>query len=71
MGKYKEAFKGNLKNLIMFFNSNYPGEDFNTAFKGRKRLRTKEQLYSYDFIYILYKSSDGKYVLFEKQFNTP
>lgn len=68
MDKFKMVYKGKLKSLKLFFDRTYIGEDFETAFKNRKRLRIKDKIYSYDFIYILYRSPDGNYVLFERIF---
>jgi hypothetical protein len=67
--KFKKAFKGDLKSLKIFFDKTYKGEDFVTAFNNRKRLRIKDKILSYDFIYILYRSPDGEYVLFEREFD--
>ena len=67
-GKFKNAFNGKLNDLISFFNSIYKGETFDCAFQGRKRLKSGEQIYSYDLIYILYRSKDTKYILFERIF---
>lgn len=69
MGDYSKAFKGSIVDLIHFFNSNYVGEDFDNAFQGIKRLEIKQSIISYDSIYILYRSIDRKYVLFERNFN--
>lgn len=66
--KFEKVFKGGLNNLISFFDSKYKGETFNNAFQGRKRLKSEELIYSYDLLYILYRSIDAKYVLFERTF---
>jgi hypothetical protein len=67
MEKFNMAFKGDIKDLMFFFDNTYKGEDFETAFKNKRKLRIKQQIYSYDLIYILYRSIDGKYVLFERE----
>jgi hypothetical protein len=68
VNKFKKVYKGELKSLQLFFNNSFKGENFETAFKNRKRLRISDKIYSYDYIYILYRSPDGKYVLFERIF---
>ncbi|HAF30184.1 MAG TPA: hypothetical protein DCG75_14175 [Bacteroidales bacterium] len=57
-------YKGKLNELISFFNASQIGETFENAFQGRKSLKVGEEIISYDFIYKLYRSSDGLYVLF-------
>lgn len=57
-------YKGKLKELISFFNASQQDETFENAFQGRKRLKVEEEIFSYDFIYKLYRSKDRLYVLF-------
>lgn len=64
--KFKKEFEGKLKDLINFFDLKYKGETFECAFQGRKQLNIGEQIYSYDFIYILYHGKDERYILFER-----
>lgn len=68
MEKFKQLFKGNIKDLRSFFDQTCKGEDFDNAFMNRKRLRIKQYIDSYDYMYKLYRSADGKYVLFERDF---
>lgn len=68
MEKFSQLFKGSIKDLRLFFDKTCQGEDFDTAFKSRKKLRIKQYLDSYDYMYKLYRSPDGKYVLFERDF---
>lgn len=68
MVKFSKPFKGSIIELKEFFNSNYKGEDFDIAFQGKKKLKIGQNISSYDSLFMLYRSLDGKYVLFERQF---
>lgn len=67
-GKLKIAYKGEFKSLVYYFDSTFKGEDFETAFLNRKRLTIGKYIWSYDYLYKLYRSPDGKYILIERYF---
>ena len=71
-GKFRIAYKGTYRGVKKYFNETQKGETFDFAFhrcKNKSHLLIGKQIDSYDLLYSLYRSRDGKFILTERCFN--